>query len=151
MSAPPSGHVRVLIVDDNPELLASLAFALSALGPLTVDTAIDGAQGLERIYNARPDCVVIDVKMPEVDGIQLVRALRGDPETAAIPIVILSALVQENDQALGMYAGADQYLTKPTKPRDLAEAIMRVIAVSDDERARRMVDLAGGPEDDHQG
>jgi two-component system cell cycle response regulator len=85
---------------------------------------------------------VIDVKMPEVDGIQLVRALRGDPETAPIPIVILSALVQEADQALGLYAGADQYLTKPAKPQAVVEAIQRAIALNAEERAQRMRALA---------
>jgi CheY-like chemotaxis protein len=142
MSDPPNGKKTVLIVDDNADLLSSLAFALSALGPLEVATATDGAEGLERVYSVRPDCIVIDVKMPQVDGIQLVRALRGDPETASIPIVILSALVQENDQALGMFAGADQYLTKPAKPQQVAEAVARAIALNGDERTRRMVRLA---------
>jgi CheY-like chemotaxis protein len=142
MSAPPDGSYKVLIVDDNPELLSSLTFALGALSSLIIETATDGAQGLERVYSSRPDCVVIDVKMPEVDGIQLVRALRGDPETAPIPIVILSALVQEADQALGLYAGADQYLTKPAKPQAVVEAIQRAIALNAEERAQRMRALA---------
>jgi CheY-like chemotaxis protein len=148
MSAPSDRRYTVLIVDDNADLLSSLSFALSTLGPLTVETATDGAEGLERIYTLRPDCVVIDVKMPEIDGIQLVRALRGDPATAPIPLVILSALVQENDQALGMFAGADQYLTKPTKPQTVAAAIQRAITLSAEERTRRMLALADDEADD---
>jgi CheY-like chemotaxis protein len=150
MSAPSDRKYTVLIVDDNADLLSSLTFALSTLGPLIVRTATDGADGLEQVYSLRPDCVVIDVKMPEVDGIQLVRALRGDPETAGIPVVILSALVQENDQALGMFAGADQYLTKPAKPQAVAEAIRRAIALSAEDRMQRMLALtddAGDGED----
>jgi CheY-like chemotaxis protein len=132
----------VLIVDDNDELLKSLRFALSALGPFQIVTAADGAEGLERVYETRPHCIVIDVKMPGVDGLQLARALRGDPETAAIPLVILSALIQEKDQTAGMLAGADQYLTKPTKPQELVEAILQAIRLSEDERLRRLQALA---------
>jgi DNA-binding response OmpR family regulator len=96
----------------------------------------------KRVYAFRPDCVVIDVKMPEIDGLQLERALRGDAEMASIPLVILSALVRENDRGKGMYAGADQYIIKPTKPRELVEAIQRAIALSEDERQRRQRALA---------
>jgi CheY-like chemotaxis protein len=132
----------VLIVDDNDELLESLQFALSALGPFNIVTARDGAHGLERAYEVRPHCIVVDVKMPGVDGLRLTRTLRGDPETASIPLVILSALTQEKDQAAGMLAGADQYLTKPTKPQELVEAILRAIRLSEDERLRRLQALA---------
>ena len=132
----------VLIVDDNDELVKSLRFALSALGPFQIVTAADGAKGLERAYETRPHCIVIDVKMPGVDGLQLARALRGDPETASIPLVILSALIQEKDQTAGMLAGADQYLTKPTKPQELIEAILQAIRLSEGERQRRLQALA---------
>ena len=138
-SGPP---YTVLIVDDNDELLKSLQFALSALGPFNIVTASDGAEGLERAYEVRPHCIVIDVKMPGVDGLQLARALRGDPETASIPLVILSALIQEKDQTVGMLAGADQYLTKPTKPQELVEAVHQAIRLSEDERLRRLQQLA---------
>src|SRR5262245_60765076 len=93
-----SPSYTVLIIDDHDELLEALRFALSALGPFRIETASDGAEGLARIYELRPHCVVIDVKMPGVDGLQLARTLRGDVETASIPFVILSALIQENDQ-----------------------------------------------------
>lgn len=138
----------VLVVDDNSELLASVSFALRTLGGFRVEVAADGAEGLAKASEIQPDCVVIDVKMPEIDGIQLVRALRGDPATARIPLIILSALVQETDQALGMYAGADVYLTKPTKPQVLIECIRRAIALSEEERARRLRDLAAAGTDD---
>src|SRR5262245_49746653 len=132
----------ILIVDDNEELLKSLQFALSALGQFTIVTATDGAEGLERAYEVRPHCIVVDVKMPGVDGLQLARALRGDPETASIPLDILSALIQEKDQTVGMLAGADQYLTKPTKPQEMVEAILQAIRLSEEERLRRLRALA---------
>jgi CheY-like chemotaxis protein len=108
--------------------------------------ARDAAEGLEKAVEYRPDCMVVDVKMPEIGGLQLVRALRGDRDTARIPLIVLSALVQPADEAMGMYAGADQYLPKPTKPQALIEAIQRAIALSDEERQRRLWDLAGGKE-----
>src|SRR5262249_10146746 len=95
MHVPPAGKPTVLIVDDNEELLGSLAFALQRLGGFRVALATDGADGLEKAVALRPHCMVIDVKMPEIDGLKLVRALRGDPETAGIPLIILSALVQD--------------------------------------------------------
>lgn len=142
MSAPPTTPYTVLIVDDNEQLLASLSFALKALGGYRIEVATDGAAGLVKAIELRPDCMVIDVKMPEIDGLRLVRALRGDPETASIPLVMLSALVQPTDQALGMYAGADQYLTKPAKPHVVIDAIRRAIALTEDQRRRRLRDLA---------
>ena len=132
----------VLIVDDNEELIGSLSFALRTLGSFHIDVASDGAQGLAKAVALHPDCMVIDVKMPQIDGLQLVRALRGDPATADIPLVILSALVQEYDQALGMYAGADQYLTKPAKPQVVIAAIRRAIALTSEERRGRLQELA---------
>jgi DNA-binding response OmpR family regulator len=131
----------VLIVDDNEDLISSLTFALRTLAGFRIEVATDGAQGLAKAVALQPDCMVVDVKMPEIDGLQLVRALRGDPATADIPLVILSALVQEADQVLGMYAGADQYLTKPAKPQTVIAAIKRAIALSTDERTRRMYEL----------
>jgi len=140
----------VLIVDDNEELIASLSFALRTLGSFRIEVAGDGAEGLAKAVALHPDCMVIDVKMPEIDGLQLVRALRGDSATADIPLVILSALVQEYDQALGMYAGADQYLTKPSKPQVVIAAIRRVIALSAEERMRRLRDLAEGDSEEDE-
>jgi two-component system alkaline phosphatase synthesis response regulator PhoP len=133
-----------LLVDDNPDLLESIRFAISTLGDgdLRVETATDGAHGLERVYELHPDCVVVDVKMPNMNGYQMVLALRGDPETASIPLVLLSALVQDHDQAAGMLAGADQYLTKPTPPRKILEAIYRCIRLTEQERQQRLENLA---------
>jgi two-component system, OmpR family, alkaline phosphatase synthesis response regulator PhoP len=142
MTLPPGTPHTVLIVDDNEQLLASLSFALKALGGFRIEVATDGAAGLIKALDLQPDCMVIDVKMPEIDGLRLVRALRGDPETARIPLVLLSALVQPTDQALGMYAGADQYLTKPAKPHVVIEAIRRAIALTEEQRRRRLRALA---------
>lgn len=144
MSSPSSSSkYTILIVDDNPELLESLRFAISLLGDgdFHVETAMDGAQGLERVIELRPDCVIIDVKMPALNGYQLVHALRGDPETATIPLIILSAMVQARDSLAGMLAGADQYLTKPAHPRTIVEAIRSGISLTQGQRDQRLQDL----------
>jgi DNA-binding response OmpR family regulator len=132
------GSYTVLVVDDSRELLTLIAESLTLLGDFTVLTAADGADGLERAVAIRPDCAVIDIKMPGLDGFQLVRALRGDPETAAMPLVILTALPQDMYRFAGMLAGADQYLTKPIKPPDLVAAIQEAIRLSQSDRQRRM-------------
>ena len=134
---PSSERPIVLIVEDNTELLDLLLLALPRLGGFNVVGATDGVAGLEQFYEQRPQCVVIDVKMPELNGYQLVRLLRGDPETAPTPLIILTALAQDKDQFAGLAAGADLYLIKPVSPVDLAAAINQVIAISEADRLQR--------------
>lgn len=142
---PASKSFTVLIVDDNRELLDLITESLTLLGDYTVLTADNGADGLARAVETRPDCMVIDIKMPGLDGYQLVRALRGDPATAALPLVILTALTQDHYRIAGLLAGADQYLTKPITPPDLVAAIQGAIRLSEAERARRMDALLDEP------
>lgn len=128
----------VLIVDDDPDLLQALTDALELLGNYTVVSATDGIQALERFYETRPDCMIIDVKMPGLDGYQLVRALRGDPDSAATPLIILSALAQEQNQFAGLALGADEYLVKLASVYDVVAAVQRVIVIGAAERQRQM-------------
>jgi DNA-binding response OmpR family regulator len=133
----------VLLVDDNAELLDVLTRALRDIGHFTVLQAEDGAAGLELALGMQPACIVIDVMMPGLDGYQLVRALRGDPASAAIPIVMLTALAQDEHRLGGLLAGADQYLVKPVKIQALMAAINEAIALSGEDRVRRMRELVG--------
>jgi len=98
--------ITVLIVDDNPELLDILAEGLALAGPFTVITALDGEQGIEQCLVYHPDCMVIDVKMSGLTGYQLVRAPRGDPQTADIPLILLTALAQDYERFAGLAAGS---------------------------------------------
>ncbi len=137
----------VLIIDDNPNLLLVVATALRRLGNFQVLTATDGVAGLQLCDQHHPDCLVIDVRMPGMDGYQVVRTLRGDPATASLPLVILTAMAQDKDRFIGLASGVDQYLLKPIKPLDLVAAIQRAIMTNDEDRLRRLRELAAARED----
>lgn len=145
MTSSSEKRYTVLLVDDNTDLLRALTVTLEVMGNFTVIGATDGVQGLERFFEARPDCVVIDIKMPGLDGYQLVKALRGDPESGATPLIVLTALAQDEDRFAGLAVGADAYLVKPVKPQDLAAAIHQAVATNAAERARRLRELVESP------
>ncbi len=129
---------KVLVIDDNPTIVELIKYAVNLQSAYEVITAYDGVQGLERVYAEHPDCVIIDVKMPRMDGYQLVRRLRGDPRTADTPLIILSAMTREEDQMAGLLSGVDEYLTKPFKPGALNATIERVLRLTPAERQHRM-------------
>jgi DNA-binding response OmpR family regulator len=129
---------KVLVIDDNPTIVELIKYAVSLQGSYEVVVAYDGEQGLERITIEHPDCVIIDVKMPRMDGYQLVRCLRGDSRTSDTPLIILSAMTREEDQIIGMLSGVDEYLKKPFKPAELNAAIERVLNLTPNDRQRRM-------------
>jgi DNA-binding response OmpR family regulator len=131
----------VLVVDDDPELLQLLTDGLELLGNFTVVQATNGAEGLARFFEVRPDCMIIDVKMSGLDGYQLVRALRGDPDSASTPLIMLTALAQEKNQFAGLALGADQYLIKPVAPRELVAAVQQAVSISAQERSQRLQSL----------
>lgn len=142
MTTPLSSAGTIVLVDDNQDLLDLFSDALHHLGRFTVLCAMNGEEALEQVNMAKPDCLVIDIVMPQLNGYQLVRALRGDPETADIPLVILTALAQDKEQLAGLAAGADQYLIKPVTPLELIAAIQQTLTLSQTERARRYEALA---------
>lgn len=127
-------EVTVLLVEDNPDLLDLLLHALPAMGAFRVFGAADGFVGLLQFEEVHPDCVVVDVRMPELNGYQFVRILRGDSATAATPLIILTALTQDRDRFVGLASGADLFLTKPVLPFDLAQAIQQVMTRTEAER-----------------
>jgi DNA-binding response OmpR family regulator len=133
----------VLVIDDDPALLTAITRGLDLIGGFDVRTAKDGASGLDQFFSTHPDCVVVDVRMPGLNGYQFVRALRGDRATAETPIVILSALVQDREQLAGMLTGADAYLIKPVRIVDLVDAIDRAVHLSEDERTAYTRQLFG--------
>jgi len=137
--------IRVLVIDDDPDLNDMMVTSLRFLGKFEVASALDGLAGLTLCVDAHPDVVVIDVRMPELDGYQVVRALRGDPATEDVPIIMLTALAQEYDELTGMLSGTDVYLRKPLDPFQLVQAINDVMALNTSQREARMNSLSTDP------
>src|SRR5207249_11416863 len=129
---------KVLVIDDNPTIVELIKYAVNLQSTFQVIVAYDGEEGLKSVYAETPDCVIIDGKMPRMDGYQLVRCLRGDARTANTPLIILSAMTREEDQMTGLLSGVDEYMTKPFKPSGLKETIERVMRVTGGECQERM-------------
>ncbi|HEX8336761.1 MAG TPA: response regulator, partial [Pyrinomonadaceae bacterium] len=106
--------LTVLVVDDEPDKRLLLAFALENEG-YEVHTAVDGVSGLAAVETYQPDLIVTDVMMPRMDGYEMIRRVRGNPQTKFIPVIIQSAArVEGRDVRLGSELGALGYLTDPT-------------------------------------
>jgi DNA-binding response OmpR family regulator len=118
----------ILVVDDDPVILQLLQVNFEMEG-FTVLTAADGVEGVERTRADRPDIVVSDVMMPRMSGLELVSALKGDPDTAGIPVLLLTAKAQQADVTTGLEQGADDYVTKPFEPLELVDRVNRLLGV----------------------
>jgi len=111
---------KILIVEDDRTLLEGLKYSLSREG-YTVSTATDGVEALEVAREERPDLIVLDIMLPKLDGLEVCRILRK--EGMAIPILMLTAKVEEIDRVVGLELGADDYITKPFSLRELLARI----------------------------
>jgi DNA-binding NarL/FixJ family response regulator len=118
---------RILIVDDEPLNVDYLEQELEGRGFLT-DSAANGLEALERVAMSPPDLVLLDVMMPELDGIATLRVLKQDPETRLIPVVLMTALNAVEDRVRGIEAGADDFLSKPVDERELLARIRTAIS-----------------------
>jgi two-component system phosphate regulon response regulator PhoB len=118
---------RILVVDDEPEAVELVEFNLKQAG-YAVSTAVDGAEALKKARSQTPDMIVLDVMLPEMDGFEICKTLRGEAATARTPILMLTAKAAEIDRVLGLELGADDYLTKPFSPRELLLRIKKILA-----------------------
>ena len=118
---------KVLVIDDDPVILELLRvnFEIEGFG---VVSAGDGREGLERAKKDKPDVILSDIMMPRMDGLALVTALRAEPKTKAIPVILLSAKAQNAEVKAGLEAGADDYVTKPFDPLELIDRVNAVLA-----------------------
>jgi DNA-binding response OmpR family regulator len=121
---------KILVVDDEPDALEILGFKLKEAGFLPL-FAKDGARALAVARDERPALVVLDLMLPEIDGLEVCKLLRRDPNTAATPVLMLTAKAAEMDRVIGLELGADDYVTKPFSPRELAEEPVAVLRIGD--------------------
>jgi CheY-like chemotaxis protein len=118
---------RILIVDDNAINLKLVAYLMKANG-YTVETALDAESAIVAIRTHHPDVILMDIQLPGIDGLELTRRLKADPETRDIVIVAVTAYAMKGDQAKALAAGCDDYITKPIDTRTLPETIARHLA-----------------------
>ncbi len=129
---------KIMIVDDDPETVEFLNLILSRQGYQTI-SALNGMKALNLAHSERPDLIVLDVMMPDVDGYEVARSLRRHPETALIPILMFTARTQLEDKLAGYESGVDIYLTKPVHPVEL-QANIKALLSQRKARADTLVD-----------
>lgn len=118
---------KILIADDDPIIIKLLQVNLELDG-YDVVTAEDGAEAVEKAAEFKPDLVILDIMMPRMDGWAALQELKGQPETATVPVIFLSAKAQQDDVRRGYDAGAAEYLTKPFDPSELLSIIEQILA-----------------------
>jgi len=132
---------RVLVVEDEAEIAALIAYQLTREG-YRVETALTGAAALDALHRDLPDLLVLDRMLPEISGDDVLKALRNNPATQAVPVLILTAKKDQADRIQGLELGADDYLTKPFSPREL---VLRVDAILRRAKGELRATTGGGP------
>ncbi len=127
---------KILVVDDEIYIVHILDFSLGIEG-YEVMTALDGEQALAKVAQDRPDLIVLDIMMPKLDGYETCKALKQNPATHDIPVILLSAKGRNVDQKVGFEVGADDYITKPFSPRKLVERINAILGQTSRQDAAR--------------
>lgn len=121
-----SSMAKILVVDDEPDALELVGFNLKQAG-FEVTTADDGSEALKKARETLPDLILLDLMLPEVDGLEVCKALKRDVATASIPVIMLTAKAAEIDRVLGLELGADDYVTKPFSPRELVLRVKNLL------------------------
>jgi two-component system, OmpR family, alkaline phosphatase synthesis response regulator PhoP len=116
----------VLVIDDEKDLIELIGYNLERDGFL-VNSALDGESGLAAVRKNPPDILIVDLMLPGMDGLEVCRRLRSETRTSHIPIIMLTAKSEESDRIVGLELGADDYVTKPFSPRELAARIKAVL------------------------
>lgn len=132
--------LKILVCDDERHIVRLIQVNLERQG-YQVTTAFDGKEGLEKIRSEKPDLVVLDVMMPYMDGFEVLKTIRREPETESLPVIMLTAKAQDKDVFEGYHYGADMYLTKPFNPMELVTFVKRIAQGSTDETGPKRYDL----------
>ncbi len=118
---------KILIIEDDPSALRFIEYTLEQEG-YQVLAATNGLVGIRKAQNEEPDLIVLDIMLPGIDGFEICHRLRTEPQTAQLPVLMLSAKVQEVDKATGLKVGADDYLTKPADPSEIVSRVETLLA-----------------------
>ena len=117
---------KILIVEDEPDIVTMLEYNLKKEG-FRVTSASDGQEALRRAEREHPDIIILDLMLPEIDGLEVCKTLKQSSNTADIPIIMLTAKAQETDKIVGLELGADDYITKPFSIRELTARVKAVL------------------------
>jgi DNA-binding response OmpR family regulator len=117
---------KILVVEDDPDLVELLSFNLRGCG-FTVSTASDGLDALNKARTILPDLILLDLMLPELDGFGVCEILRREPETARIPIIMVTAMSSQFARLAGLEAGANDYITKPFSPKQLIARVQALL------------------------
>jgi two-component system phosphate regulon response regulator PhoB len=127
---------KILVVDDEPDVIELVRFNLQNAG-FDVMAAESGNEALLKARNGSPDAMILDLMLPEIDGLEVCKLLRRDAATARLPIIMLTSKAGEVDRILGLELGADDYLTKPFSPRELVLRVKKLLQRSREESSPR--------------
>lgn len=117
---------HILVIEDEKDILQLVKLYFEKEG-FRISTAPNGLDGLSQARTAHPDLVILDLMLPELDGIEVCKRIRADRSTASIPIVMLTAKAEESDQVVGLELGADDYVTKPFSPKTLVARVKALL------------------------
>jgi len=117
---------QVLVIDDEKDIVETISYNLEKEG-YKVSKSYDGMNGFEAVQKKMPDIVILDLMLPGMTGIEVCKAMKADPKTASIPIIMLTAKGEETDKIVGLEVGADDYMTKPFSIRELSARIRTVL------------------------
>lgn len=117
-----AGGKKILIVEDEKDILELVKLYLERDGYRT-STAVTGVEALKQVKSEHPDLVILDLMLAELDGLEVCKRIRADPQTAMTPIIMLTAKTEESDQIVGLELGADDYITKPFSPKALVARV----------------------------
>src|SRR5437773_11746061 len=117
---------KILVIEDETDVADLLCLNLRKAG-FSVSTAADGATGLQKARDDRPDFIILDLMLPKMSGLEVCRILKSDTATSHIPILMLTAKADEVDRIVGLEFGADDYVTKPFSPREVALRIRAIL------------------------
>ena len=117
---------KLLVVEDDPDIARLLAHSLGRAG-FAVDLVASGGEVLAAVRKLSPDLILLDLMLPGIDGLEVCRALRANPATAAVPVIMLTARAEESDRIVGLELGADDYITKPFSPNEVVARVRALL------------------------